>query len=149
MWYRVFGANGREPEPTALLEYLHAAGFKVTGHFGGDDEGWFRASILLAPAGPIQVERYQAAEGIRPELNAWAAWLETAEDNPNHGRLMRHMIGTTQLITVRPPPGDATAPLREVCTAICRFLARETDGVYQADGLGFFDRDGLLLVPET
>ena len=41
-------------------------------------------------------------EGIRAELNTWAAWLETAGHNPNHSWLMGHMIQTRQIFTLEP-----------------------------------------------
>jgi hypothetical protein len=146
MWYRVFGTNQVEPRPAALLEHLQELDAGLTGKFSGDEQGWFQAE-LTSPAGgaPLVVQRYLVSEeGIRAELNNWAAWIETNEDNPNQGRLMQHMISTTQLFTLRP----TTAGADDWCGPICRFLARETAGVYQVDGQGFFAADGTLLLKE-
>lgn len=62
------------------------------------------------------------------------------------------MIGTTQLFTLRVPEEEdeeADGPAEDLCLAACRFLARETEGVYQVDGQGFFAPDGTLLLQET
>jgi hypothetical protein len=151
MWSRVFGTNDVPPEPAALLEHLHGVGLPVHGRFRGDDQGWFDAQLVFdEDSPPLQVERYLATEeGIRADLNSWAAWLETAEDNPHSAELMQHVISTTQLFTLHCPEEEddegAIEPLR---TALCRFLAGATGGVYQVDGQGFFAADGSLLVRE-
>jgi hypothetical protein len=146
-WYRVFGAADASVEPARLLEHLHGLGLEAAGHFKGDDRGWFRAELALPEdGGHVEVERYLAdEEGVRDELNTWAAWLETHEDNPQHGRLMRHMIATRQVFTLQQEDEEAG----ELCLAVCRYLARATEGVYQVDGRGFFSADGDLLVGEV
>jgi hypothetical protein len=150
-WYRVFGTNEMQPEPARLLEEANAQGAAVRAKFHGDDLGWFRADLSIGDdALPLPLERFLGSEeGIRAELNTWAAWLETQEDNPHHLRLMKHMIGTTQIFTLGPVDPDDVADLGPLCLGLCRFLARETAGVYQADGAGFFAADGTLLVPES
>jgi hypothetical protein len=145
MWFRVFGINDAQPDPAAVLEFLHGQGGDVAGHFHGDDLGWFRAELLLGGT-PVSLERYLTAEDdIRNDLNTWAAWLESVPANPHQGPLMQHMIGTKQLFTLQ-VPGDANC--QDQVTNLCRYLARQTDGVYQVDQQGFFAADGTLLVPE-
>jgi hypothetical protein len=148
LWYRVFGLSEAAVEPAALLEYLHGLGLDAAGHFRGDEQGWFHAQLTPPGEAPVELERYHAGEeGIRDELNTWAAWLETHEDNPHHGPLMRHMIGTRQVFTLQQhEEGEDTANL---CLALCRYLARQTEGVYQADGRGYFSAEGTLLVSEA
>lgn len=144
MWFRVFGTNDAQPSPAAVLEFLHGQGGEVSGRFHGDDLGWFRADLLLAGIA-VSLERYLTAEDdIRDDLNTWAAWLESVPANSHQGRLMQHMIGTKQLFTVQVPDGVDPTAIED----LCRFLARQTDGVYQVDGRGFFAADGSLLVPE-
>jgi hypothetical protein len=143
MWYRVFGTSDTEPSPAGLLEHL---GEGVTGNFRGDDAGWFRAELSIEPgARPLELERFLVSEeDLRGELNTWAAWVEGTGDGPVQIRLMQHLIGTRQLFTIRPVNERATEP----CEALCRFLARHTNGVYQVDGQGFFEPDGQLLLEE-
>jgi hypothetical protein len=150
-WYRVFGTNDVQPEPAAFEEQARSLGVKVVGMFLGDDQGWFRADLFVEDTSPLlEVERFLTTEeGIRSQLNTWAAWLETAEDNPNHGPVMQHMIQTTQLFTLhRPVEGLGEEPVERLCMQLCQFLARVTAGVYQVDGLGFFAADGTLLLEE-
>jgi hypothetical protein len=151
MWYRVFGLNDTIPDPGALLEYLHAAGLPVVGHFRGDGPDWSGGQLALrAGTTPVFLERYRTADDdLRDDLNTWAAWLETQDHDPRHRALMQHVIGTRQLVTLRKPldwPDEVA--LDRLCDAACQHLARQTDGVYQADGQGFCAADGTLLLQE-
>lgn len=163
-WYRVFGTNDVQPEPAALLESIRGLelGYEVAGNFRADDDGWFRAELEITctatsvltiyhPPVPLIVERYLAKEeGLRAELNTWAAWVETIEVNPNHGWLMQHLISTTQLFIFRGSPDVHRVLLMEpLCLTLCQFLARETAGVYQVDNHGFYGPDGTLLLEDA
>ena len=142
MWYRVFGSGSAIPAPAAILDFLADSGASVSGDFATDVSGWYRADLILDGVA-FQLERYVAEEeGIRAELNSWAAWLETREDAPEHVRLMECMIQTKQLFTLRDSEESTQAG------RLCRFLAVITSGVYQIDESGFFAADGVLLVPE-
>ena len=139
-WFRVFGTNDVQIEPASLLEFIRGLeeSYEVLGKFSGDDEGWFHAELEIADAEkPVIIDRYLAREeGVRAELNAWAAWLETVEENANHGWLMQQVISTTQLFTLRGPiDAESVLPAEYLSLALCGFLARETDGIYQVDGL--------------
>src|SRR4051794_5583725 len=114
MWYRVFGSSDTPPAP-------------------------------VPAGGPLLLERFTSEEeGIRAELNSWAAHLETCDHSPHHVRLMERAIQTKQLFTLE-SPSDAPDP---ACVDLCRRLATETAGFYQIDGVGFFDADGTLLVED-
>ncbi len=142
-WYRIFAGTEAEPQPADLLQHLRVSGFVVESHFQGDERGWFRGT--LSPS--LLLERYLADEdGIRAELNTWAAWLETQENNRYSQSLMTRMITTRQLFTLHLLAEDVR--LENLCRAICQFLARHTDGVYQIDDVGFFAADGECLVQE-
>lgn len=151
MWFRVFGTNDVQPEPAALLEHLKSVGVAIPGHFGGDSHGWFRVDFpYAADTAPLRLERYLVGEDeIRDDLNAWAAWLETQDENENVPRLMQHMVITRQVFTLR-CPRDAydEEAVRQLCVGLCRFLARQTAGVYQIDTCGFFGPDGQELLRE-
>jgi hypothetical protein len=152
VWYRVFGTNDAGVEPAALLSaQSRELGVEVTGRFRGDDLGWFEAELALSGI-RLELQRFLAhQEDLRDELNSWAAWLETVEDNPDSGRLMRHMIATTQLFTLRQvdqADEEYKYLVQELCTGLCQYMAHLTDGVYQMDGKGFFDAEGMLLVAE-
>ncbi len=148
MWWRVFARSRSAPEPAALLEHLHGQGLPVTGRFRADDLGWVGGELLLGEAS-VGFERYLTDEDdLRDELNTWAAWLETQDHEPRHRELMQHVIGTRQLITMRPPDGVGAVAIGRLCRTACQFLARQADGVYQADGQGFFAADGAALLRE-
>jgi len=155
-WYRVFGGNDFPVDSPALLEWLRAREPNATGHFRGDELGWFEARLQVpAFVAPLIVERFLTKEDdIRGELNTWAAWLESAGETEAHVRLMQHVIGTTQLFTIQQTidhddgEPDDSHYLQTLLVNLCQFLARSTDGVYQIDGIGFFASDGRLLVAE-
>jgi hypothetical protein len=150
MWYRVFGTNDVQPNPETVLAHLKGLGCAVTADFHGDETGWFQAEIVFAATTPVHVERFLSSEeGIRAELNTWAAYLETCDYSPNFSRLMEHMISTQQLFTIRRPFDAANeVTVETICLGLARHLARTTEGVYQIDQQGFFDANGLLLLPE-
>ena len=143
VWYRVFGASSEMPTSAAILDFLAGRGVSVSGEFATDASGWYQADLLVNGV-PLQLERYLAEEeGIRAELNSWAAWLETRENAPEHAHLMERMIQTAQLFTLHGGEGS-----EQICIDICRFLAGATAGVYQIDERGFFAADSNLLVAE-
>jgi hypothetical protein len=151
-WFRVFGKSTRPPEPAALLQYFRQHDPDATGKFHADADGWFRAEFDPGRGPPaLRVERYLANEtGIRDELNAWAAWVEAVDDDANHGALMQHIISTAQLFAIEDSADqDTKTRTQELCVGLCRLLAVTTDGVCQADDLGFFAADGTLIVAES
>jgi hypothetical protein len=151
MWFRVFGTTDNAPEPADLLEAMNAQGIRVEGHFKGDDLGWFGVDFVLsANAEPLHMDRYLADEDdIRDQLNAWAAWLETIKDPVRSGELMQLMISAYQVFTLECSRDRAEeAAVDRLCLSLCRYLARQTNGVYQVDNRGFFAADGKLLVKE-
>lgn len=146
MWYRIFGSSSAMPAPECIMEFLDAQNVSVSSEFATDESGWYQADFLTDGAA-LLLERYLADEqGIRAELNSWAAWLETRENAPEHARLMENMIQTKQLFTLQ--CDETSAGAERLCVALCRFLAETTAGVYQIDGRGFFDANGALLVVE-
>jgi hypothetical protein len=122
-----------------------------------DDSGWYAATVIIEGRGQLHLERFLAEEdGIRGELNSWAAWVE-ASVSPTRQRgtnltravLMERMIQAQQFITLtsnEPPEEQAT--MERLCLQLCRFLAQKTEGTWQADGEGLFAADGALLVGE-
>ena len=148
MWYRIFGSNDSEPSPASVLEHLSGLGAAVAGQFHGTDGDWFGAELLVAGKVPLGLERFLASEeGIRAELNSWAAWLETCAPEAEQAHLMERMIQVRQLLTLQRP--DDAEEAGSVCEALCQFLARATEGTYQIDGRGLFAADGTLLAEES
>src|SRR5262249_45125669 len=102
-WHRVFGASGVAPAPEAILEHLGRLGVPAAGEFLAGEEGWLRGDLTWDGA-LLSLERFEAGEeGIRQELNSWAAYLETCEHSPHHGPLMEKVIQSRQLITLSGP----------------------------------------------
>jgi hypothetical protein len=150
-WYRVFGRGERQPGAEEVVRELLALGVTAPARVSGDEEGWLAVEFVLAEeSAPLILECTLASEpGVRADLNAWAAELETCDYAPNHIMLMERVIQTKQWYTVRRPLDHADeVRLDKVCEGLCRYLARATDGVYQVDGEGFFAADGECLLKE-
>jgi len=150
MWYRVFCRSDAEVKPAELLAAVQRPGRPVAGDFRGDDLGWTAAELSLGPGTPIYVERFLTGEDdLREDLNTWAGWLETQDHEPNHARLMEHVIQTRQLVTIRKPLDHANeSAVEDVCRGLCRMVAERADGVFQVDGDGWYGADGQLLLKE-
>lgn len=150
MWYRVFCRTEAEVEPDELLARVQISGRTVAGRFRGDELGWTSVEFTVGLGSPVYVERYlTAADGLRDDLNTWAAWLETQDHEPNHARLMEHVFQSKQLITVRKPvdhPNEVA--IEDLCRALCHALAAVADGVYQVEGDGWFAAGGERLLTE-
>jgi hypothetical protein len=146
-FHRVFGTNDAPVSPEALLEHVCQSLPRppATYQFQGDDQGWFRADLDWQDReGPLTLHRYLATEeGIRADLNAWAAWLEV--NAPDAETYMQRLIRTTQLFTFRSPPWG----ISPFTFNLCKFLAGQTDGFIQIDGVGFYTADGNVIVRES
>jgi hypothetical protein len=146
----VFGSGEAEPAPAAILEHLQDLAPAVRGDFTGDAAGWYAAVFTIGPGQTVQLERFLSTEeGICGELQSWAAWLETCDHNTHSGPLMERVIQTRQLFTLHPAGSADDAAVELLCAGLCRFLAQATGGVWQADGKGFLDAGGTVLVAES
>ncbi len=150
MWYRVFCRSDAEAKPAELLAAAQQPRRPVAGDFRGDDLGWTAADLSLGSGTPIHVERFLTREDdLRDDLNTWAGWLETQGHEPNHARLMEHVIQSRQFVTIRKPLDHANeSAVEDVCRAVCRIVAERADGVFQVDGDGWYAADGTLLLKE-
>jgi hypothetical protein len=155
-WHRVFGQSEAEPDRAELVAQLRTP-FREDAavRFRGDDQGWFAAEVLGSNADrPWVLNRFLATEeGVRHELNSWAAWVEADETVPQREALMQRLIGARQLFTFELNDDhldgfDLAVPLDGWCVELCRFLARSTQGLYQVDGGGLFAMNGVTLVLE-
>ena len=107
------------------------------------DEDALRTALTEAGASSLAIDHYLAEEdGIRAELNSWAAWVESRDDDLRSVRLMERLVQTEHLFVF------GLTDESELGATVCRMLAAMTTGMYQIDGCGLFDADGTLLVAE-
>ena len=143
-WYRVFGGDA-PCTVEDLVTVLRAAGYEASAHVQADAAGWFRVEFTFTDGVSIALDRYRADEdGIRAELNSWAAWVETHGDDALHTRLMERLIQTAQLFML---VADSDITDRR-CEVLIGFVAARTGGVYQIDGRGLF-ADETLIIEES
>ena len=146
-WYRVFCGCDAEPNLAELPTRLGQLDRHTTIEVQGDDRGWISAELVSGQA-TWRLDRYLTEdEGLRVDLNAWAAWLETIEDNPQSLSLMQQIISTRQLITFRQMT-ETNSSGDQLPEMVCRFIAQSSAGIYQIDDEGIFATDGTLLVKE-
>ena len=148
---RVFCRSDAHLPVAAIVGELFARGFKPVPHFKGDDLGWTGGTLILPGNGSaIQVDRFLTDEDeLRPDLNRFAAELETLDYSPNHRPLMEWVIQTRQMVAFRRPIDHADeATLDRFCDALAQFVAAKLDGVYQMDGRGWYAADGTLMLEE-
>jgi hypothetical protein len=143
-WHRVFCSNDTAVTPQVIEELYRDDPYYLSATFQGDDDGWFHAEVSRSiDPNVLSFERYlPAEEGIRTELNSWAAWVEANVQEP--GPLMEQIITTKQLILIASPPWGTSPGMYKHC----KLLATMTAGVFQIDGQGFFAADGRNLVRE-
>jgi uncharacterized protein (DUF1778 family) len=146
MWYRVFAAETVIPDPASIKTCLAESTTVVRCAFAADESGWYRADLTVDDDLPLTLERYLAdEEGIRAELNSWAAYLETLDHCPAHQALMERAIQTRQLFTLHSPDEQSKEMSALLCQKLCRHVATVTNGFFQVDEAGFFAADGRLL----
>jgi hypothetical protein len=147
MWCRVFGLNENVPAAEAIAEHLRQRGQPVDVHADADARGWFHLELTSA-GGIYFLDLYGVDDGIRDDLNTWAAWLEENAGDRAVASMQR-MIGTRQLITLRREDRSDDAEARQFCHEVARWLAQQCDGIYQIDGEGFCDAAGCRLASEA
>src|SRR5262245_21857727 len=96
--YRVFGCNDLVPPAAILLERWCAdSGRRLSSKFQPSGEGWFHG-LIGDHTSVLVLNRWLAEEeGIRTELNNWAAAVESWDGNANVWPLMERIIQTKQL----------------------------------------------------
>ena len=84
LWYRIFGRSCAAVPKSAVVDCMRELGTDVAGDFDGGETDWFQATLTCGALGTLVLERFLATEeGIRAELNTWAAFLETCAYNSN------------------------------------------------------------------
>src|SRR5918992_682681 len=99
MWCRVFAHLETSPDADAIAAHVRGLGHACEARTEADALGWFHLE-LATNLGHLTLDRFQADEGIRNDLNSWAAWLEIHAGERAES-LMQHMIATRQIITLR------------------------------------------------
>lgn len=150
MWQRIFLAEALPVDAEELLESVRAAGFRIAAQFRRDEQGWFEGLLVEEDSeAAVEIRRYLAGEdGIRQELNGWAAWVEEILPEEEATPWLIRFIGAKEVVTLRClEEGDpeAAAPLMD---CLARSVAAAGGGFRQVDGVGLLDAAGNLLVRE-
>lgn len=150
LWYRVFARSDAAINPTDLAELAQDIHPGTTCHFGADTTGWFSCELRLPDGAILNLDRYLVTEeGVRRDLNTWAAWVETCDYSDRVEELMERVIQTQQFFTLRRPLAAADdLAIEKIAAGVCQLLAEKLDGLWQADGEGLYDAGGTKVLQE-
>ncbi|MGF1583571.1 MAG: hypothetical protein ACFCD0_29995 [Gemmataceae bacterium] len=149
LWYRIFAQSSESIDPNTLLEHLHTTGYPIQANFLKDDLGWFEATFSLEGS-EVSLQLFHSDEkGVRAELDAFAAWIESQHTELNQIELMERVVTAKQVFAFEIPDEQANIEkVRQFCYHVSEFLVGQTQGLMQVDGEGLFDADGQLLLRE-
>lgn len=147
-WIRVFGTNQQTPRASEIQTSLLRCGMFVQSDVDGDDGSWEQVRLrhelasesvqleLLPPDDP------ELADEIEPILD----WLSEQPGSPN-AQVLRETLSRVSQVYIIGVPDSAQlgTPNGQMTILLARLLSRWSDGLYQVDNEGFYDRHGTLL----
>jgi len=152
MGYRIRLLAPSEDVPAAgqIAAALRAEGFDAPVAAAPADAGW--ESLTVHPAGqePIRVQRsLRRGEENRvdEEVDAFLDELLDLDQTPGVQQVEDALRRARQMIVLDVPEEFPWGAGRTVVDALVEYLADATEALIQADGEGFYDRMGELLVP--
>lgn len=150
LWCRAFARSDKSPDPVAIAALAMSIHPGTTCHFGADQAGWFSCEVRLPDGAAISLDRFPVTEeGVRRDLNTWAAWVETCDYSDRAGELMERVIQSAQFFTLRLPVAAADdLAVDKLARGICLHLAGDLDGLWQVDGDGLYDASGDKVLQE-
>lgn len=114
------------------------------------DADWERLTVQLPGQPPIEVERSIRVGEENPvdrEVDGFLDELVECEETPGVQQVEAALRSARQLLVVAVPESFAWGSERTVVDALVEILSEPPGTVIQADGEGFYDREGNLLVP--
>ena len=148
---RVFARSPGAPTPQAIAEHLRRR-FEVrveTGVFSLSYADWKHLHLFYAEGrAPLRLER-QSLHGDAPLPNSLRALMDAtaaAKDSRGKRRVLDFLAQASQVFELGVPPDfDWHAGRHLVSTELLNYLQKETDGLIQADGEGYYERNRLIL----
>ena len=145
---RVFARRAQAPTPQAIAAHLRAKGFNVRVESDLSDN-WRRVRLFNAGGrSPLDLER-QSLHGDAPLSDGLRALMDataTARDRRGRQRVLDFLAQTVQVFELIVPPNfDWHAGRHLVTTELLNYLEKETDGLIEADGEGYYRRNRVLL----
>lgn len=149
---RVFTRSPRVPSPQAIADYLRGRRFEArveSGVYSRGYEGWRRLHLFYAEGrSPLVLER-QPLHGDAPlpdRLRALMDATATAPDSRDKRRILEFLAQASQVFELSLPLDfDRGAGRRLISSELLNYLQKESDGLIQVDGEGYFDRNRVIL----
>jgi hypothetical protein len=145
---RVFARQAQAPTPQAVADHLRARGFNVRVEPDSSDN-WRRIRLFSADGrSPLDLER-QSLHGDAPLSDRLRALMDataTARDRRGRQGVLDFLAQTVQVFElIVPPDFDWHAGRHLVTTELLNYLEKETDGLIEADGDGYYRQNRVLL----
>ncbi|NLC57542.1 MAG: hypothetical protein GX774_11950 [Armatimonadetes bacterium] len=147
---RVLAPVEEVPTAAAVTQALHDEGFAATVSATPAAENWERLVVELPDQPPVTVRRSlrQGEENpVEVEVDAFLDELLELEETPGVRQVEEALRRARQLIMLEVPDTYAWGQERTVVDALVELFTEPEGSLIQADGEGFYDRKGDLLVP--
>ena len=149
---RIFARKSGAPSPQAIGDHLRSRRFAVrieSGAVSQHSEGWTRLRVFYAPGrSPLGLER-QSLHGDAPLSEPLRALMDAtadAKDSRGKGKVLAFLGECRQVFELSVPPEyDWHAGRHLVTTELLDYLRQATDGMVQADGEGYYERNRVIL----
>ena len=149
---RVFARSPRVPSPQAVADTLRSGRFEVrveSGVYSAGYEGWSRLHLFYAEGRlPLALGR-QSLQGDAPlpgHLRVLMDATASAPDSRGKRRVLEFLAQAGQVFELSLPPDfEQRAGRRLLSAELIDYLQKETDGLIQVDGEGYYDRNRIIL----
>ncbi|MBI3944793.1 MAG: hypothetical protein HY321_02665 [Armatimonadetes bacterium] len=137
------------PAAAEIAAALGAEGFDSQIQAAAADAGWERLELRVPGEDPLRATRSQRRGEENPvdeEIDAFLDLVLQAEETPATRQVEDALRRARQMILLEVPDTFPWGAGRTVADALVEFLADRTEALIQADGEGFYDREGNLLL---
>lgn len=148
-YIRLLAPETGVPAGATIQEALNSEGFTTAVAGAPADAAWESLSVEPAGQNPILL-RHDLREGeenpVDEEVDNFLDLLLEEPDSPEVSRVEAALRQARQMIVLEVPDEFAWGTGRTVVDALVQFLVEKTGAIIQADGEGFYDQDGNLLL---
>ncbi|HHX38330.1 MAG TPA: hypothetical protein GX715_00060 [Armatimonadetes bacterium] len=147
---RLLAPKEEAPSVAVIERALRDEGFEVTIARVPPTGTWEQLELQLPDEDPVKVRRYLREGEENPvdeEVDGFLDELLDRDETPGLTQVMDALRHARQMMVVEIPDSFPWSEERTVVDALVEHLADATGAVIQADGEGFYDSAGNLLVP--
>lgn len=128
---------------------LQSEGFAVQLTAAPEAAAWQSLELRVPDQPPVAVARHRRRGDENPvevEVDSFLDLLLDHEETPGVRAVEAALRRARQMLVLQVPDAFPWGAERTVVDALVEFLADHTEALIQADGEGFYDREGNLLI---